>query len=341
MCKSCPISSGPCLELKADCPFLFPQILGAPCSLEVTPNKYRPWTQGFIMALASIAVVAGTLAAGAFVKHYDHGWRWSYYLNACVYGATAMLVLFFYHPPPTGIRRQETRVRKLLAQIDYVGILVFIGSLAALIIALTWGGSAYAWSARQVVAPLVVGCVGLVAFGLYEAFGTSQGVFDHRLFVSRNFPILLFVCAIDGMLLLGVNVVLSQQIATVLTQDTMEIARDLMPYLVTSAFGCLPAGYLMGKTQGYRLLLVLALGWCALFTGMLICALPRILKSTLIRITGLLALLNPARVSWLYAFSAMLGIGTAVTTVIPGESSFPILLPSTDYNHISRMLTSM
>lgn len=219
------------------------------------------------MTMASVAVVAGTLGAGAFVKFYDQGWRWSYYLNACIYGTTSLLVLVFYHPPPTGLRRLETRVGKHLAQVDYIGIFVFTGSLAALIIALTWGGSTYAWNSKQVLASLIVGCIGLLGFGLYETFGTSEGMFDHRLFVNRNFPILLFVCAVDGMLLLGVNVLFSQQIAIVFTQDTVQVAADLMPYLALSAFGCLPAGYLMGKTQRYRLLLVFALGWCALFTG--------------------------------------------------------------------------
>lgn len=219
------------------------------------------------MTVASVAVVAGTLAAGAFVKFYDQGWRWSYYLNACIYGATSVLVLVFYHPPPTGLRRQDRRVGKHLSEVDFIGIIIFAGSLAALIIALTWGGTTYAWNSKQVVASLVVGCVGLLAFGLYEAFGTSVGMFDHRLFVNRNFPILLFVCAVDGMLLLGVNVLFSQQIAIVFTQDTLKVAADLMPYLALSAFGCLPAGYIMGKTQRYRLFLVIALGWCALFTG--------------------------------------------------------------------------
>lgn len=39
-----------------------------------------------------------------------------------------------------------------------------------------------------------------------------------------------------------------------------------------------------------------------------------------------MALLNPTRISWLYAFSAMFGIGTAVTTVIPSESGTLVAL---------------
>lgn len=281
--------------------YLILQIIGVPTALEVTPNKYRPWTQGFVMTLASVAVVAGTLAAGVFVKY--HTWRWSYYLNAGVYGTTALLVLLCYHPPPTGLRRRDASVRTHLAQVDYLGILVFAGALASLLLGLTWGASAtYAWTSAPVLGPLVAGAVGLVAFGVYETYVVTEGMLDHRLFAaSRNFPILLFVCAIDGMLLLGVNVLFAQQIAIVFTQDAVQVAADLMPYLVTSAFGCLPAGYLMARTQSYRLLLVVALGWCSLFTG-------------------LMALLTPDRLSLLYAFSAMFGIGTAVTTVIPSKS---------------------
>ncbi|KAF3761988.1 MFS general substrate transporter [Cryphonectria parasitica EP155] len=273
-------------------------IIGVPTALEVSPNKHRPKVQGFVMTLASIAVVAGTLAAGDFVKKYNQGWRWSYYLNACVYGCTSLLVLVFYHPPPTGLRRQNSSARSFLAKVDYIGIVIFTGSLASLLIALTWGGTTYAWNSKQVMASLIVGCVGLIGFGLYEAYGTSEGIFDHRLFVNRNFPILLFVCAIDGMLLLGVNVLLAQQIAIVFNSDTLKVAEYLMPYLAISAFGCLPAGYIMSKLQRYRLLLVIALAWCSLFTG-------------------LMALLNPNRLNWLFAFSALFGAGTAVTTVIP------------------------
>lgn len=275
------------------------------------------------MTLASVAVIAGTLAAGVFVKYYT--WRWSYYLNACVYGTTALLVLIFYRPPPTTLRRQQSRVGHLVSQVDYIGIFVFAGSLASLLIALTWGGSTYAWNSTQVMAALIVGCVGILSFGLYETFVVKEGMFDHRLFASRNFPILLFVCAIDGMLLLGVNVLFSQQIAIVFTQDAVKVATDLMPYLVTSAFGCLPAGFIMGKTQSYRLLLVFALAWCSLFTGMYSCVDAFCQRThSLTSDLGLMALLTPDRINWLYAFSAMFGIGTAVTTVIPSTLLTPL-----------------
>lgn len=239
--------------------------MGIPAAQEVTPNKLRPWAMGFSQTLASFAVIAGTLGAGAFVKFQT--WRWSYYLNAFVYGTTTVLVALFYHPPPPSLRRQQTRISELFAQVDYPGIVLFVGSIASLLIALTWGGSTYAWSSTQVLTSLVIGCVGLVAFGLYETFFTREGILHHGMFGSRNFVILLFVCIVDGMLLLGVNVLFAQQIAAMFTTDAVEIATILTPYLATSAFGCLPAGMLMARTKSYRTLLVVSLLWCSLFTG--------------------------------------------------------------------------
>jgi MFS family permease len=242
-------------------------IMGIPAAQEVSPNKLRPWTMGFSQAFASAAVIAGTLGAGAFVKY--HTWRWSYYLNAFVYGASAIMVTAFYHPPPTGLRRQGHEIRELLKKVDFIGIILFIGSITSLLIALTWGGTTYPWNNGRIVAALTIGCVGLVCFGIYEWLGTSEGILDHRMFYTRNFPILLFVCIIDGMLLLGVNVLFAQQIAAFYTQDAVKIATILTPYLATSAFGCIPAGMVMKHTKSYRTMLVAALVWCSLFTGML------------------------------------------------------------------------
>lgn len=166
-------------------------------------------------------------------------------------------------------------------------------------IALTWGGTTYAWNSGVIIGTLVAGCVGLLVFGLFEyRFKTSNGILDHRLFTNMNFPILCFVCLVDGMLLLGINVLYAQEIADLFSSDALRISVILTPYLITSTVGCLPAGWIMGKTHSYRTLLIGALVWCALFTG-------------------LMGLVDHSRLKMAFAFSALFGLGTAVTTVIP------------------------
>lgn len=220
---------------------------------------------GYTQTLASSAALLGTYCAGAFVKY--ESWRWSYFLNAFAYFIAGTSIALTYFPPPPALRRRES-LGQLLRNVDLIGILILSGSLASLILGLTWGGTTYAWGSGTVIATLVVGCAGLMGLGLYEGFVKKDGLFDHRLFENRNFPILLFVCTIDGMLLLGVNVLYAQEIATLFTTDAVRIAVILSPYLITSLFGCLPAGWLMAHTKSYRTLLVTALVWCSLFTGM-------------------------------------------------------------------------
>ncbi|KAK6199008.1 hypothetical protein LQW54_010206 [Pestalotiopsis sp. IQ-011] len=276
-------------------------IVSISCIQEIMPNKLRPWALGVSQALASAFVVLGTFLAAAMVRDNvggHGGWRWAYYFNGIIYGVTALAVTLTYFPPPPRLARKKHILADLVTKVDYVGIGIMTGSFAALVIGLTWGGSTYPWDDGRIIATLVVGCVGLVGFALYETFVVKEGIMDHRLFQTRNFPILLVVCTIDGMLLLGVNVQLSQEIFDLFTQDAVQVAVILCPFLVTSTFGCIPAGWLMASTKSYRILLVVALFWCSLFAG-------------------LMSLATASRLSWVYGFSTALGLGTAVTTSIP------------------------
>ena len=52
---------------------------------------------------------------------------------------------------------------------------------------------------------------------------------------------LLVVSTIDGMLLLGANVMLAQEIQSVFTPDALSAGVILLPYLVGTVAMCLPA----------------------------------------------------------------------------------------------------
>ncbi|TGO12462.1 hypothetical protein BTUL_0088g00390 [Botrytis tulipae] len=267
---------------------------------EIIPNKLRPWAMGASQAMASAFVVLGTFLAAAFVKMNAggaDGWRWAYYFNSIIYGITAVMIAFSYFPPRPRLGRHKM-LSSITKEIDYIGILLMSGSFASLVVGLTWGGTTHPWKSGQRIGTLTAGCIGLVIFGLYEAFVVTEGIFDHRLFETMNFPILLFVCIIDGMLLLGVNVLYSQEIFDLFTADAVRIAVILSPFLITSAFGCIPAGWVMASTKSLRWMLVGSLFWCALFTG-------------------LMAMMNSTRLPMALAFTTLFGLGTAVTTIIP------------------------
>jgi hypothetical protein len=105
---------------------------------------------------------------------------------------------------------REISLVQVFRQLDYVGILILCGSLASLILGITWGSTTYLWISGQVVATIVCGSIGLGIFGVWEWLGKDDGIFDHRLMQTTNFPILMLNCVIDGMLRLGVSILYAQ-----------------------------------------------------------------------------------------------------------------------------------
>jgi hypothetical protein len=65
---------------------------------------------------------------------------------------------------------------------------MIIGSTTSCIIALTWAGVQYPWSSVQVLAPLVIGLIGLIVSVLYEGFISANPsvriLFPHQLSLS-------------------------------------------------------------------------------------------------------------------------------------------------------------
>ncbi|KAL8979641.1 MAG: hypothetical protein Q9205_005073 [Flavoplaca limonia] len=63
---------------------------------------------------------------------------------------------------------KETSVRTKLRRIDWIGNTLFVASVVAVLIALSWAGTVYAWSTFRIIVPLVLGFVGFTIFLFYE-----------------------------------------------------------------------------------------------------------------------------------------------------------------------------
>ncbi|KAI1535667.1 AraJ Arabinose efflux permease [Pyrenophora tritici-repentis] len=92
-----------------------------------------------------------------------------------------------------------------LAIIDWPGLVMFILGVGCIILAIQWGGTQYAWSSAQVVAPFVVGGILCISFFVYEyLLGPGRAV--ARLFPQQRpmIPSTLFRKA-DAILLMIIN----------------------------------------------------------------------------------------------------------------------------------------
>lgn len=74
-----------------------------------------------------------------------------------------------------------------MKRIDYWGNLILLGATVSVLYALTYGGTRYSWSSADVIAPLIIGLLGLGFFVWFETTKwVKEPVVPARLFSNRT-----------------------------------------------------------------------------------------------------------------------------------------------------------
>ena len=82
--------------------------------------------------------------------------------------------------------------------IDYLGSVLAVGFVIAFCLAMTWGGSEYAWGSGQIITCLVMAFACLIAFVAVEGLQASHPIMPMRLFRVRNFSAAVLVSFFGG-----------------------------------------------------------------------------------------------------------------------------------------------
>ncbi|KAI0836426.1 putative efflux pump antibiotic resistance protein [Hypoxylon sp. FL0890] len=137
------------------------QLLTETIITDLVPLRERGLYIALTMVAATVGAAIGPFIGGLIADRST--WRWVFYLNLPIGGVAFFLLFTFLRVK--SLRDRTWRQRLLL--IDVTGNLIFIGAIVAILIALTWGGTIYAWNTYHIIAPLAIGFVG---FGLFLAY---------------------------------------------------------------------------------------------------------------------------------------------------------------------------
>jgi hypothetical protein len=88
-----------------------------------------------------------------------------------------------------------------LSRFDWIGSAIFIASSGSFLFGLTAGGVMYAWTSAAVVASIVLGAVGLVAFGVYDLYYAREPIMHPGLFNNRDMVICYVLATLNGAIL--------------------------------------------------------------------------------------------------------------------------------------------
>ncbi len=203
---------------------------------DVVPLRERGRYQGYISGVFAVASVAGPVVGG-LLTHYL-SWRWIFWINLPL-GAAAFLVSrrALQHLPVAGIRRR----------IDYLGALLLMLGLTALLIPITRIGQGVAWNDLPNAA-LFGGAIVVLAVCLWYENRTAEPMIPINLF---RLPVvaaccgILFICFFQLVSISSLSPLRFQLVANV-TADAA--AWRLLPLTFMIPFGAFLSGRLMLKT---------------------------------------------------------------------------------------------
>lgn len=119
------------------------------------------------------------LVGGAFAT--PTLWRWIFYLMFpfCAIGLALV-------PLVVSLKPRSATWREMLVRVDWIGAFFFIPSATGFLVAISWGGTQFHWSAVAVIVPLALGFLGLASTVVYERFFAKEPFLRHSLFHSRS-----------------------------------------------------------------------------------------------------------------------------------------------------------
>lgn len=267
-------------------------------SLAVMADMYPPRERGRLFgvfgSMFGLATVIGPFIGGFFTDHgtvslggYEiAGWRWVFYVNLPL-GALALFMIIYRMP---ALRKGGG------GNIDYLGAVLVVLTAATLLLALTLGGTHYAWDSPRILGLFAVSVASLAIFIWVEGHA-REPILPLHLFNIPTFRIATLGSFVMSMAFLGVVMFMPLYMQVVQGVSAVQSGVALLPLMLTLIVSSIGSGRIVARTGKYKGLMV---GGGAL------------LAAGVWSLTGLTADTTQADLTWRLALTG-LGLGPAQT----------------------------
>jgi len=124
---------------------------------DLFPPQLRGKYMGLVTSVFGLSSIVGPLIGGLITDHLS--WRWTFYINIPI-GAAAVLLILPFLP--------NFKTAGCRSKIDIPGAVFIVLALTPLLLALSFGGSTYAWGSPEIIGMLVLSAAMLVVFVIVE-----------------------------------------------------------------------------------------------------------------------------------------------------------------------------
>ncbi|RAL02561.1 MFS general substrate transporter [Aspergillus ibericus CBS 121593] len=254
---------------------------------DIVPLRQRPTYYAIVQMAWAAGSLAGPVIGGAIAQSIT--WRWIFYINLPFCGIGLILV-----PLTVRLKAERPSIMQRLASMDWIGGILFIGSLCSFLIGISWGGNQFAWNSWRTIVPIVVGGLGVIVALLWEGFLATRPFIHISLFATYS-ALIAYVCTCLQGAIMALLYFIPLFMQIVKGFDAVGSGLALMVVLGVMLPGSMAAGIMMTRLGRYRW--AIWIGW---------------ILSTLA--TGLMALLqqHTSAPRWVFIFLT-LGVGQGLS----------------------------
>ena len=260
---------------------------------DIIPPRDRGRYQGYFGAVWGLSSVAGPLLGGFFSDRAQifgiAGWRWIFYINL-PFGVLALVItsasLHIHH-----VKREH--------KIDYLGALLMVAGVCALLLAVSVYGRENGWGDSKTLMALGVAVALIVAFVVQEK-RASEPILPLDLFSNHTFSITSVLGFIIGAGLFGAVVMLPLYLQLVHGDTATVAGLKLIPFMLGIVSMSIVSGKLISKHGHYKRYPIVGL---ALMTAGI----------------GLMSTLNETTAYWQLSLFEILvgaGLGLSMQTIV-------------------------
>ena len=220
---------------------------------DLFPPRERGRLFGVFGSVFGLATVIGPFIGGFFTDHgtvtlLNHevaGWRWVFYVNLPL-GLIALFMILYRLPK---LRHRGT------GTVDYLGAALLVMTFTPFLLALTLGGTTYAWGSSQVSGLFGVAAVSLALFTWAE-LRTKDAILPFHLFRLKAFRVSVLASFVTSMAFLGVMMFMPLYMQVVQGVTATSSGFSLLPLMLGIIVSSITCGRLVARTGRYKPLMI-------------------------------------------------------------------------------------
>ncbi len=211
---------------------------------DIFPPAERGKYQGILGGVYALASVLGP-ALGGFITD-NLNWRWVFYVNIPV-GILAIIVVWVGMP----FIKQSSEKRN----IDYVGAAFIIAAFTPLLLALSWGGTKYAWTSNVILILLMFSIVSLVILVIVE-LKAKDPIIPLSFFKNSIFTIGVLSSFLMAIAMFGTIMYIPLFVQGVIGATATGSGAITMPMMLSVVVASIISGQLISRMGKYKILAI-------------------------------------------------------------------------------------